>query len=357
VEERGDPCRIGVLGGGQVFERLHLPALRRSADCCLVAVAEPSAPRREWLASAVPGAERLADPADLLARDDLDAILVLTPPATHADLAIAALHSGRPVLVEKPLAGSLADAHAVLEAAQNAGRPIQIGFNRRFRRTFRSLKRHVERDGATDFHYLFRADAGTWRAGRPTENAAADRAHLLQDVASHQLDLLPWLQGDRIVQVRARPLPTRNALELAIGVRFANGATADVRAAHGPGYAERLEARFPGGPIVAYPGALVNASRWPGPAEWLLGRAASAADLALARLGVRPSRTAESLDRQLAAFVARVRGSAPRAGSLDAESPTDDDAADGEAGRRAVAATAACEESLRHDGAWIPVKM
>lgn len=350
-ENREEADRIGVLGGGQVFERLHLPALRRSRECRLVAVAEPSAPRREWLAEALPGVPLHAEAAELLARPDLDAVLVLTPPATHADLTVAALRAGHAVLVEKPLAGNPDDAQAVLAAAAEAGRPVQVGFNRRFRRTHRDLKRTLAGEAAGRFDYLFRADTGVWRAGRATADPAADRAHLLQDVASHQLDLVPWLRSTEIAEVRARSVESSATTELEIGLQLTDGSEAILRAAHGEGYAERLEAEFPSATLVAYPGAVINSSRWRG-GERLLGRAASVGDLALARFGVRPTRTAESLDLQLATFLAKARGRPP---DLEAAGGPDDGGADAAAGLRVVLATAACQESLRRNGAWVPL--
>jgi predicted dehydrogenase len=69
---------------------------------------------------------------NLIARDDVDAVIVSTPPSLHAEMTIAALKAGKHVLCEKPLARTLDECHQMLDAAENSGMFLATGFNYRF---------------------------------------------------------------------------------------------------------------------------------------------------------------------------------------------------------------------------------
>ncbi len=115
---------IAVLGCGawganhvRVFEQLG--ALRVACDADQARLAE--------LKAVHPDIETDSDPAFVLARDDITAVVVATPPATHAELALAALEAGKDVLVEKPMALSIEDGERLLETTERAGRVLAVG--------------------------------------------------------------------------------------------------------------------------------------------------------------------------------------------------------------------------------------
>jgi predicted dehydrogenase len=345
--------RLGVIGCGRVFERLHLPAIRSSSDFRLVSVCEPVPARQDWLAAALPDVGRFLDLGDLFSGPALDAVLVLTPPAHHVRPVLDALRAGQAVFVEKPLATTAEDARAIAEAAREAQRPVVVGFNRRFRRTYANLQQRIaeSRSGTAPpaVRYHFQADTNAWTGGAPAPGAGGPPpdTHLLQDVASHQVDLVPWLTGRAIESVRATARQAGEVREIEIEMALAGSTegSATILAGHGPGYVERLEVRFPEKRLVAYPGALVDATNAPGWWEKALGRAGSTADLIRSKLTGRPSLTGESLAAQLAGFAACIR-----------DGTADVSAAGVADGQRAVAAVAACEESLARDGASVKVE-
>jgi predicted dehydrogenase len=124
--------RVGVIGCGNVALSDHVPAyLALSDQYRLVAIADPTPARLELgrELSGLDPADCHADPAILLARQDLDLIDVCTPQHLHRDLAVAASASGRHVLSEKPLATTPRDAWAMVEAAESAGRTLAIMHN------------------------------------------------------------------------------------------------------------------------------------------------------------------------------------------------------------------------------------
>jgi predicted dehydrogenase len=140
MPERGEPVRVGVVGGGLVAQVVHLPHLHDLAGAFAVAgLAEPDARRREWLAgrSGIPLA--CAGHEELIARGELDALLVCSPNGTHAEVALAALDAGLHVLVEKPLCLTVADATRIVEARDRAGRVVQVGYMKRFDPAYEAL--------------------------------------------------------------------------------------------------------------------------------------------------------------------------------------------------------------------------
>jgi predicted dehydrogenase len=115
----GDAHRIGVIGLG-VISRAYLDTLLGHPAVRVTAVADLDASRSAAVAAELPGAEALTV-EELLSSPDVDTVLNLTVPAAHAEIALGAIGHGKNVYGEKPLAATLPDAHAVMEAAAKAG--------------------------------------------------------------------------------------------------------------------------------------------------------------------------------------------------------------------------------------------
>jgi predicted dehydrogenase len=118
--------RVGVVGLGYWGPNLarNMAALAgvELSWCC-----DADEQRRERLAATHRSTRFTADLDDLLADEKLDAIVLATPVATHAELAQRVLRAGKHCFVEKPLAQSTADAQAVVEAARVADRILMVG--------------------------------------------------------------------------------------------------------------------------------------------------------------------------------------------------------------------------------------
>jgi predicted dehydrogenase len=123
--------RVGVIGCGLIAQVMHLHYLRELADrfeiaaVCDVAEEVRSACAREYGV-----AEQFASWQELLTRR-LDAVLVLTS-GSHAPIAVAAAKAGIHALVEKPMCFSVAEGHAMVEAAEAAGTVLMVGYNKRY---------------------------------------------------------------------------------------------------------------------------------------------------------------------------------------------------------------------------------
>lgn len=130
---------VGVIGLGEVAQTVHLPILESLADRYRVAaICDVSPTLLQALGDryGVPTDARHADYRDLVARADLDAVLVLNSDEYHADCVIAACQTGKHVLVEKPMTLSLAETDAVIHARDTAGVRVMVAYMRRFAPAF-----------------------------------------------------------------------------------------------------------------------------------------------------------------------------------------------------------------------------
>ena len=157
-------------------------------------------------------AESATDWREVIARDDIHIVDICAPGWMHAEIAIAALEAGKHVLVEKPLANTLAEAEAMAEAARAArvqGVQSMIGFNYRRVPALALAKelieegrlgtvRHVRAAYLQD--WLVDPDSPmTWRLNKDTAGSGA-----LGDIASHAIDQVLFLLGDQVTEVSGR---------------------------------------------------------------------------------------------------------------------------------------------------------
>lgn len=213
---------VAVVGAGSIATA-HLDAYRRQPEAEVVAVCDRHPERAAALAAryGVDGVH--TGPETLLADDRVDAVSLCTANASHAELAVAVLASGRHVLVEKPLATTLADALAVEAAALSSGRVAQVGFVRRFSGNVVALKRFVDAGDLGEIYYgratnLRRAGhPGGWYGDRERSGGGP-----LIDIGSHVLDLAWYLMG------RPEPVSVSGNTYARLGERPASvrGATA-----------------------------------------------------------------------------------------------------------------------------------
>src|SRR5688572_18502139 len=122
--------RFGLIGCGGIGS-VRAAAVARLPGAVLSAVADVDVARARLLA-AQHRCGVVTDWRRLLHRDDVDAVIVSTPPSLHAEMCIAALEAGKHVLCEKPLARSPAECRAITDTARESGLFLATGFNYRF---------------------------------------------------------------------------------------------------------------------------------------------------------------------------------------------------------------------------------
>ena len=119
---------LGIAGAG-LIGRAHIERMRRSAECRLAAIADPGPEAAAYAGSL--GVAHYADLDAMLSGERLDGVIVATPNAAHAPNALSCIARELPVLIEKPLAESLANAERIVEAAERANVPVLVGHHRR----------------------------------------------------------------------------------------------------------------------------------------------------------------------------------------------------------------------------------
>jgi predicted dehydrogenase len=151
---------------------------------------------RERAAAVSGGARMSASLEEALADPSLDGVLIATPVGTHADVAVAVLEAGKHCFVEKPLAGSVADAQRVLDAAGESGRVLMVGHLLEYHPAVLALARLIA-DGELGYlHYIYskRLNLGQLRSD---ENA-------LWSLGAHDVAVILGLVGAEPVELEAR---------------------------------------------------------------------------------------------------------------------------------------------------------
>lgn len=216
-----NPLRIGWIGCGVHANEMLLPQLLRH-DVTLAALCDVDEARLGQTAQryGVSESDRLRDWKALIARDDLDAIAVAAGPAAHHAVGLAALARGLPVFLEKPPAATAREAEELAVAAQRAGKPVVLGFMKRYS-TANRIAANVVHDASFGQPASFLGQymtAPTYFAKDP------DYTGFYLHHCVHYLDLVPWLMGEvQDLSVRAHELEPGKLL-LHVDFRFASGA-------------------------------------------------------------------------------------------------------------------------------------
>ena len=192
-----DRVRVGVIGSGGIAQGAHLPGYAACPDVDIVAVADVSEKTAQAAAEKFNVPQVFTDYKKLLRLDEIDAVSVCTPNFMHKDAAVAALKAGKHVLVEKPMAMNARECDAMLKAARESGKKLQVGFNNRFGGGPQALKRFVEGGEMGEIYYA-RAQA-LRRRGIPgwgvfTQKDKQGGGPLI-DIGVHILDMTLWLMG------------------------------------------------------------------------------------------------------------------------------------------------------------------
>lgn len=141
---RIEKVRVGVLGAGAWARFAHLPGYLRDPRCELVAIADPLVERAREFAAEFGIPNVYSSHEALIARDDIQLIDVCTPSATHFDLAMAALHAGKHVLCEKPVAYDFRETRRAAALARSKGLKTKLGFTFRYSPAMQYMKELID---------------------------------------------------------------------------------------------------------------------------------------------------------------------------------------------------------------------
>ena len=236
-----EPLPIGVLGlgrMGQVHAR-HLAGLREAR---LVAVASRRLAVAQKTAARY-GARAHTSYDDLLADRELRAVVIASHTHEHREHIEAAAAVGLAIFCEKPLALSLEDADAALDAVAAAGVPLQVGLMRRFDPPYVQARRQIE-EGAIGRPLTFKAVSRDPRLPTVEEAEAQLRGNLFIDLGVHDFDLARWLMGQEVRHVQAiggalvyRGLAEEGGIDNGlVNIVFADGALGNVELSRNAAY-------------------------------------------------------------------------------------------------------------------------
>jgi phthalate 4,5-cis-dihydrodiol dehydrogenase len=222
--------RTGIAGLGAAG-RAFVPAVQAHPAFALAAIADPSLSIRAEF-GALEGVATYPDLDAMLGDAALDLVCIATPTPMHAEQARAALAAGKHVLLEKPMATSVAEALGVIEAAEQAGKVLLVGHSHSYDAPIARMRAIVESGELGEPRM-----ANTWyftdwvyRPRRPEELEVAKGGGVTFRQGAHQFDILRLLCGGRARSVRAKTFdldPARSTVGAHVAfVDFADGAAA-----------------------------------------------------------------------------------------------------------------------------------
>jgi UDP-N-acetyl-2-amino-2-deoxyglucuronate dehydrogenase len=196
--------RVAIIGCGKVAH-VHAKALQQIKGCTLVAAQSRNAERAKEFA-ALYGIKSYASVEEMISKGSVDVAVVCTPHPEHAAPTIAALNAGAHVLVEKPLAVSLKDCDAMIEAAERNKKNLGLISQRRFSPAAIRMKKAIDEGKigrpaiGTVVMLGWRSEAyyksDPWRGTWDKEGGG-----ILVNQAPHQLDLIQWFMDDEITEL------------------------------------------------------------------------------------------------------------------------------------------------------------
>ena len=196
-----EKLKVGIIGNGGIGQ-VHLGGYKRLADSVeIFAVCDIIEERAQKAATDYAAKHVFKSYAEMLAVPGLDAVSVCTPNYMHSEIAVAAIKAGMHVLCEKPMADTLANAQAIVDAARQSDKLFMMGMNNRFRGDSQVLKKMITDGELGDIYF---AKCGwTRRNGIPgfggwfTTKAQSGGGPLI-DIGVHVLDLTMYLMGNPV---------------------------------------------------------------------------------------------------------------------------------------------------------------
>ncbi len=236
--------QVGVIGAGMIGA-LHARNIARKTQGAAVAAVMDVDSERAQAVAADCGAQAYTDAGALIADPAVDALLIASPDAFHAEQTLACIDAGKPVLCEKPMATSVADGERVLQAELAAGRRLaQVGFMRVYDQTHADVYDMLAR-GDIGKALSFRGEhINPWRENSSIEGAIINS--LIHDIHSAR-----WLMNAEISQVfvqwvRSEPDQPRSARYAIVQLAFADGAIGTLEWSGDSGYGYEIVVEITG---------------------------------------------------------------------------------------------------------------
>jgi len=220
--------RLCVAGAYGAFGMKHLDALDNIEGVTVTSVMGPSEDKIKALAEARGIGHSATDLNECLKRDDVDAVILATPTQLHAEQAIASMRAGKPVLIEIPMADSLADSEEICRVQKETGVLAMAGQVRRFNPSHQWIHAKI----AAGELKVQQMDVQTYFFRRTNMNAKGEPRswtdHLLWHHACHTVDLFQYQTGEVVSDCFGLEGPHHPelgiAMDMSIGMKTPSGA-------------------------------------------------------------------------------------------------------------------------------------
>jgi len=193
---------MGVLGVGEMGKR-HAENLRHLVPGAeLVAIADVAAARAKQVAAELEVAKSFGSLEAMLECREVQAVLIATPDKFHAQGVMQAAKAGKDILCEKPIALTLADAYAALDAVSKAGVRLQVGFMRRYDPAHAAAMKRIEA-GEIGTPVIFKSLGRDKDEPPLAAYQSGVNGMLLYNSTIHDFDLARWMMRDEVAEVHS----------------------------------------------------------------------------------------------------------------------------------------------------------
>ena len=195
-----EKIKVGIIGCGGIANGKHMPALQKLDEVEIVAFCDLEIEKAQEAKEkyGAPDAKVYTDYKELLKDESIVSVHVCTPNRSHSFITVDALHAGKHVICEKPMAINGEEAKKMLDAAKETGKILTIGYQNRYRGDSQYLKRACENGDLGDIYYgralaIRRRAVPTWGVFL---NEYEQGGGPLVDIGTHALDLTLWMMDN-----------------------------------------------------------------------------------------------------------------------------------------------------------------
>lgn len=223
---------FGVIGAGGIARNAHLPSLKRIPEARIIAVCRRTEEKVRSVAEQFGARDWYTDYNELLEQDNVEVVIISTPPKFHAEIGIAAAEAGKHILCEKPLARTLDEADRMIQAARAGGVKLGVAEMKRFNPGFRKAKSILE-EGVIGRPFMTRYHNSYYephvRKSWWVDPEMSGGGEMMNEL-THQVNTLRWMLGE-VTEVSAMsnhpwgPPPEDNAI---VTLRFEDSTIAVV---------------------------------------------------------------------------------------------------------------------------------
>ena len=192
----GVPVKVGVIGCGGVAQVIHLPLLSKHPDVEIIALCEVDNSKAAILADKFDIPRFYEDVAEMLGKEELDAVFILTPNSLHLPISMLALDNGNHVFVEKPAGKNADETLRIKERAESVSKTVMIGMQNRFRKDVRALQQFISARELGDLYFVkaawlqaqHQSVKPAWQFQRNVSGGG-----VVMDLGMQMIDLVWWL--------------------------------------------------------------------------------------------------------------------------------------------------------------------